>query len=330
MSAAIPVTDPLPVSELLAQLCKASGEPLRVEILRVLRSDSFSVQELCRIFDVKQSAMSHHLKVLANARLVITRREGNTLFYRRRLWPHDHALVALQQALLAAIDQCPLGQAQRHGIEAIEQQRTASSNAFFIDNAGRLREQQDLIAGFEQYADSVAAMLAGIALPAHSLAIEIGPGEGLFLPLLARRFEQVMAFDTSSAMLLQCERLLRNNRLANVRLFLGDSKVACRQQLAADCIVINMVLHHVATPAELFNDAARLLKPGGALLITDLCHHDQSWARDACGDVWLGFEPEDFSLWAQHAGLLEGQASFLAQRNGFRIQIRHFYQPEDN
>lgn len=316
-------------SETLAQICKACADVLRVDILRALRNDSFSVQELCRIFGVKQSAMSHHLKVLTHAKLVITRREGNTLFYRRRLWAHDYPLATLQKSLFDSIDLCPINEQVQTGMLEVEAQRMQSSNAFFVENADKFRQQQDLIAGFEQYGDSVAAMLAGVALPGKALAVEIGPGEGLFLPELARRFEKVAAFDTSSMMLLHSESQLRKHKLGNVRLFLGDTRKAVKHGFKADCVVINMVLHHVSTPADVFNNVAALLKPGGILLVTDLCHHDQSWAREACGDIWLGFEPEDFSHWAQEAGLFEGQSGFLAQRNGFRIQIRHFYKPED-
>ena len=68
---------------LLAALCKASSDPLRLQVLRVLREDSFGVGELCAIFGIRQPALSHHLKVLANAGLVATRREGNSIFYRR-------------------------------------------------------------------------------------------------------------------------------------------------------------------------------------------------------------------------------------------------------
>ena len=67
----------------LAALCKASADSLRLQVLRVLREDSFGVSELCSIFDIRQPALSHHLKVLANAGLVATRREGNSIFYRR-------------------------------------------------------------------------------------------------------------------------------------------------------------------------------------------------------------------------------------------------------
>jgi SAM-dependent methyltransferase len=91
--------------------------------------------------------------------------------------------------------------------------------------------------------------------------------------------------------------------------------------------VINMVLHHVPSPGRLFEDIGRLLNKNGCLLISDLCHHDQQWAREACGDVWLGFEPDDFSGWARHAGLQEGQSQYMALRNGFQIQVRQFFKP---
>jgi hypothetical protein len=59
-------------------------------------------------------------------------------------------------------------------------------------------------------------------------------------------------------------------------------------------------------------------------MITDLCAHDQEWARESCGDIWLGFEPEALTRWAEAAGFKEGSSLYLTQRNGFRIQLRQF------
>ncbi len=67
----------------LTRLCKASADSLRLLVLRVLRKDSFGVSELCSIFDIRQPALSHHLKVLSGAGLVAARREANSIFYRR-------------------------------------------------------------------------------------------------------------------------------------------------------------------------------------------------------------------------------------------------------
>ncbi len=317
-------------TEQLAQLCKASSDSLRLDILRVLSADSYSVQELCKILALKQSALSHHLKLLAAAELVTTRREGNTLFYRRCLFSHDHLFADWQAALFNSIDKCDISPIQKLGAEKVEDARTASSKAFFLENATKFREQQDLIASFEQYADSVADFIAAIELPVknqHAKAIEIGPGDGRFLSYLSPLFGHISAYDNSSAMISAANKAISKDKLDNITLVLGDSELATAQQSNADCVIINMVLHHIASPADIFMHSATLLKPGGALVITDLCHHDQDWAKEACGDIWLGFEPEDLTQWAQAAGLKEGPSSFLAQRNGFRIQIRHFFKP---
>src|SRR5690606_30295777 len=92
----------------LAAFLKAAGDQLRLDILRVLRSDSFGVLELSQIFDMRQSGMSHHLKVLANAGLVSTRREGNSIFYRRSLPDTGSQWHGLHEQLLGELDALPM------------------------------------------------------------------------------------------------------------------------------------------------------------------------------------------------------------------------------
>ena len=116
----------------------------------------------------------------------------------------------------------------------------------------------------------------------------------------------------------------RVESLPHVSLLAGDTTSARQQGLLADVVIMNMVLHHVPEPEPVLADVAALLKGGGALVLTELCEHEQAWAREACGDVWLGFAPEQLSLWAAASGLREGRADYLALKNGFRIQIREF------
>jgi ArsR family transcriptional regulator len=92
-------------------------------------------------------------------------------------------------------------------------------------------------------------------------------------------------------------------------------------------MVLNMVTHHLASPAVAFSGARKLLRPGGCLLVVDLCPHDQDWARDACGDLWLGFEPEDLDKWALENNLSTGQSLYLGLKNGFQIQARLYHKP---
>lgn len=88
-----------------------------------------------------------------------------------------------------------------------------------------------------------------------------------------------------------------------------------------------MVLHHNPSPVELLQDIVRVMKSGGSLFISELTAHQQDWVRDACGDIWLGFKAEDLSVTAEIAGLQEGTSQYLAQRNGFVVQIREFIKP---
>lgn len=308
----------------LARLCKSTGDPLRLEILRVLQQESLGVLELCELFAVKQPAMSHHLKVLASSGAVSTRREGNSIFYRRSLSDIHTADGALLHSLYRSIDQIPLPALLAQRLQDIKVERGNQAREFFDRHAERFQQQQELIAPFDQYAGSVATILRQLPLSATATALEVGPGTGEFLPTLAARFQQVTAIDISREMLEQAEHLRQQQQLENVALLQADTAMALSQGLNADCIVCNMVLHHVPSPADVFRDCARLLLPGGSLIITDLCHHDQDWAHTACGDRWLGFEPEELSRWAASAGLDEADSLYLGLRNGFQIQIRRF------
>ena len=309
----------------LAALCKAGGDPLRLNVLRALSNDSFGVLELAQIFAIGQSGMSHHLKVLAQASLVATRREGNAIFYRRAL-PHTELLGGkLHAALLDEVDQVRLPVDVQGRIGLVHRQRAAASQDFFSRVAEKFRAQQDLIAGLPQYRDSVLALLDKLSFNPMATAIEVGPGDGGFLPELARRFARVTALDNSPAMLELARQLCERETLANVSLQLADALDGV--PLMADCVVLNMVLHHFAAPAEALKQMAQLLQPGGSLLVTDLCSHNQSWAKEACGDLWLGFEQDDLARWATAAGLTPGESLYVGLRNGFQIQVRHFQRP---
>ena len=169
----------------LANFCKASADQLRLQILRVLRNDSFGVSELCSIFDIRQPAMSHHLKVLSSAALVATRREGNSIFYRRATPGSDSELKSLQQQLLNTVDQIDLPGEIESKVAKLYQLREESSRNFFRHNAHKFREQQDLIASYSQYAETVSTALRDALPQPRPLALEIGPGDGAFLAQLS-------------------------------------------------------------------------------------------------------------------------------------------------
>ena len=99
----------------LVTFLKAVADDLRLHILRVLSQDSFSVSELCTIFAVRQSALSHHLKILSDAGLLSRKKEGTATFYRRAL--PDGSLVTLQSQVLEHIDNEPVTKQSKSALD---------------------------------------------------------------------------------------------------------------------------------------------------------------------------------------------------------------------
>src|SRR5690554_24477 len=325
MSTATPLPTFSP-TDALAAFCKAAGEPLRLNILRALSNDSFGVLELAHIFATGQSGISHHLKVLTQAGLVTSRREGNAIFYRRSLPQQESPDELLHNALLSSLDELPMPADVAQRIKHVHAQRAEASQEFFERMAGDFQSRQDLIAGLPQFRDSLLALLDSLTFAKEATAIEVGPGDGGFLAELSSRFQQVRAIDNSPQMLELARQTCVKQGLHNVQLQLAD---ALHDTVAvADCVVVNMVLHHFAAPAEALRRLAQLVKPAGSLLITELCRHDQDWAKQACGDLWLGFEQDELAHWAIAAGLIPSESLYLGLKNGFQIQLRHFAKPD--
>ncbi len=311
-------------TEDLVALCKATADSLRLQILRVLHTESFGVLEICRIFAIRQPALSHHLKVLASAGLVSTRKEGNSIFYRRALISASEPLREMKSCLFQAIDNLPLDGCFDQQIAAIQKERSLLSVKFFNKNAQKFREKQGLVTEYSQYALSLQDLIKGANLPSSTVAMEVGPGEGELLLSLAQTYNKVFALDNSREMLDKAKATIAQHPCQNVSFIHGETALAVEQKRKVGLLVFNMVLHHISSPAEVFQHAANLLEADGVLLIVDLCRHNQDWVRESCGDLWLGFDSEDLNQWAQRAELSPGQSLYLGLRNGFQIQMRIF------
>jgi ArsR family transcriptional regulator len=278
------------------------------------------VGELCELFEVPQPALSHHLKILHHAGLVARRREGNSIFYRRA------TPCATASAFFAGLDEEPVGQALADRIGHIHQQRTARSERFFEEHAAEIRTHQAEICEASIYQDVVLEMvdreIAGGA--AAEDVLEIGPGSGTLLAQLAQRYTRASGVDNSRSMLEAAEAALAGHD--GVRLTHQDF-MTLPSKRRYDALVAAMVIHHQASPAAFFMKAGEILRSGGCLLVAELCLHDQEWARTACGDLWLGFDPEELSGWATKAGFIGRHSEYLAQKNGFRVQVHQFQIP---
>ena len=152
-------------------------------------------------------------------------------------------------------------------------------------------------------------------------ALEIGPGDGEVLQHLAQDFDQVKGIDSSAHMLdlaRQATVGCRNVSLEK-QTFTGAPK-----QREFNLIVAAMVVHHMSSPRTFFRRAHSALVDGGRLIVAELGAHDHKWVADTCGDLWLGFEADELDGWARASGFVAGPRHFLAQKNGFSIQILTF------
>ncbi len=309
----------------LAALCKAAGDPLRLDVMRVLSKDTFGVLELAAIFSMPQPGMSHHLKVLANAGLLATRRQGNTIFYRRAVRAEGGELSQLQQGLYTAIDALPLAPEYEKKVQKIHAERAASSRSYFEKNAAEFAVNQGRLFELGQYLPNLKELLDVANLPKKSRVLEVGPGEGELLDELTARFDQVVALDSSKPMLARAQVKRKTTGLEKKITYVHGSLEDYEPGKALlDGVVLNMVLHHMPSPALAFRKLRKIIRQDGYLLVADLGPHHQEWTLDSCGDVWMGFTPEDLKDWAESAGFTENQGLYLGLKNGFQIQLKLF------
>ena len=311
-----------PSIELLSHYCKATADSQRLQILRVLSKESFGVMELCQVLEVAQPALSHHLKILATANLVETRREGTSIFYRRALIHAEDPLRQLRQSLFESIDEIELPVDQGARISQVYDCRRQQAKSFFKKNAHRLQENQNLIAEYNHYSQCIDDVLDNESIASTATAIEIGPGDSDLILTLANRFHTITAIDNTAEILEKTRRKIAASGKNNVNFLVGelhDHKGDC------ELLVLNMVLHHLASPINFFFEAKQHLKANGCLLIADLCAHDQNWTTDTCGDLWLGFDADELDDWASAAGFEQGQSLYLGLKNGFQVQVRTYH-----
>jgi len=313
---------------LTEQLLSAAADSTRFTILRCLQSDSFSVSELCDILAMKQPAVSHHLKLLLEARLIAVQREGVASFYRRGAVTAFEERAALVLALFSALDEELLDEQIEERIAGVKQERSRRAREFFNKHRDVLSETQELIAAPEQYLPVVIEMIEQlVSCDSGAIAVEIGSGRGVLIPTLLSHFPSVVVIDVAEEMLRLAGQSIPEGLEDRVSLIHGDSSSARSAGVKADLIICTMVLHHVPSPADIFRDSAAMLKAGGSLIVADLCRHEQTWAIERCGDMWLGFDPIELTGFAERVGLIEKESAYFGLRNGFQVQVRRFVAP---
>lgn len=274
---------------------RALADEVRLRLLHAVLSAELSVAELVEVLGLPQSTVSRHLKPLREAGFVETRREGTSVYYRRGALLADGAFAEVLQQRLAELSTAAR---DARAVRAALERRRTRSREFFEKIAGRYGELTQPGGGWSALAAGLAAGFSG-----RDVA-DLGCGEGDVALLLARFARRVAAVDQSKAMLRHVRARAKEAGLdRRVEPVEGDLEHTTLPNAAFDVVFIGQALHHAARPAHAIAEAARLLKPGGLLIVLDLARHDQDWVRAEWADQWLGFEEDELKGWMEQYGL---------------------------
>lgn len=280
------------------------ADPTRLRLLRLLERHELGVTDLCDIVQMPQSTVSRHLKLLVEGGWLQQRRRATANLYRMIL--DDVAPAAKRLWALARGQVCdsPMFRQDQLRLRRRLQQRKAGPSAFFAGAAGqwdRIRAEQ--YGGLFVYE----AMLA--LLPSHWTVVDLGCGTGQITATLAGHVLRVIGVDASEAMLRAAGK--QTAGLKNVTLRRDDLEAVGIEDGSCDAALIVLVLTYVADVSAVLSEAARILRPGGRLVVVDLLRHDRDDFRRQMGQESCGFETEDLVGLLDDAGLSHAAARHL-------------------
>jgi ArsR family transcriptional regulator len=257
------------------------GDATRTRILVLLERHEMTVTELCSVLQLPQSTVSRHLKTLADGDWVTSRREGTSRYY-GAAEPRDPAASRLWHLLREQVTATPAADQDARRSRTIIARRQSVSQRFFEKAAGRWDKLREELFGQTPHVHALGGLLDDTWVVG-----DLGCGTGHVAAALAPFVAQVVAVDRSGEMLQAARRRVRD--FANVELRRGELEDLPIENRTLDAATLTLVLHHVPDPGAVLADAARALKPGGRLVITDMLPHDREEYRQQLGHVWLGF-----------------------------------------
>jgi ArsR family transcriptional regulator len=187
----------------------------------------------------------------------------------------------------------------------VVRKRQEKMRSFFDSVAGRMGK--DYVPGKSWKA--VAEALLRL-IPPMEIA-DLGAGEGAFALLLAQRATRVIAVDSSARMIEVARDLAVRNGVTNVDYRLGDMEELPIDSSAVNLVFFSQSLHHALHPDRAIAEAARILRPGGRIVILDLARHRFEEARELYADEWLGFSENDLEAMLEKAGFTSIQTSIV-------------------
>ena len=281
-----------------AALFQSVSDDSRLRLLRLLGRQELNVRELVRITGLSQPRVSKHLAVLREQDWITQRREGTWSWY-RAVDPEEFGPgEQIFRQITRAADMVPEARGDDGKLGVVLGDRQTRAKDFFSGIADRW----DTIRQEYEHPD-IRIGTVGALVASNLRILDIGTGTGAMLPVFAAAADTVVALDNSEAMLARARALCRNEGLDNVEFCnadVGDIPFADAVFDACNC---SMVLHHVVQPKIALAEMARVVRPGGHLMVTAFCRHEQTWMRDELAHHRLGFDKSEMEELFTGAGL---------------------------
>jgi ubiquinone/menaquinone biosynthesis C-methylase UbiE len=290
-------SDNASLGDLLGAL-RAVAEPTRLRLLVLCSRGELTVSELAQILGQSQPRVSRHLKLLCEAGLLDRFREGSWVFYRVSAGSTASALAG---HLVAACNEAePPVALDLQRLTAIKRQRAERAAAYFSENAPHWDRIRSLYID-EREVEAVLVEIIARAAPRDLL--DIGTGTGRMIEVLAPRVGQALGIDQSREMLAVARVNLERAGASNGMVRLGDMYQLPLPDASFDAVIIHQVLHYADRPAAAIAEAARVLRPGGLLVVVDFAPHVLEYLRDEHAHRRLGFADGEVAEWCREAGL---------------------------
>ena len=288
----------------LAELFQALADPSRLRIVALLRSMELSVGELAQVLGQSQPRVSRHVKILADSRLIDRHKEGSWVFLALTGGPRTNNLVALIDQWLDDDSRLALD-ADAVRLAEVRADRAEAAARYFAAHADVWDSIRSLHVPESAVERAIAAALGAkeTGRPLGTL-LDIGTGTGRMIELLGPDATQALGVDRSSEMLRVARVKLDKAGIADASLRQADMYALPLAECSADSIVIHQVLHYAQSPAAAIAEAARVLRPGGRLLVVDFAAHDREDLRSTDAHLRLGFSDEAIAGWFAAAGLV--------------------------
>ena len=279
----------------------------RVRILLLLERDELSVAELQEILAKGQSQISTHLAQLRQAGLVEDRRTGKNIFYRLASARGNEAktLAQLLDLLHKAAADIPELEQDREALKLALRKRSDKMRTYFDGLAGRFGREYVPGRSWKGLAEALLTLLPKIIIA------DLGAGEGTFSQLLAQGAERVIAVDSSEKMVRFGAELARKHGVRNLEYRQGDMEDLPIEDGSVDLAFFSQSLHHAVHPQKAVLEAARILKPGGRIVILDLNRHQFEEARELYADTWLGFTELELRQFLKKSGFRNTTAAIV-------------------